>query len=185
MSEEKTPGLLLQSIAYLGQKRILKVLTPECGILSFLANRNTAAVFTTPFIYAEWVYEKSQREIYLLRDATLLDDLSALKKEYSHLVAAGQIAQDLLRTQLPGKACPEPFTLALACLRKLPLFQESAPLLAMFRLKLLFAEGLLSELPPPLSALLHTKSFSALAVLPENKEVCRQADLLFEESLAT
>jgi DNA repair protein RecO len=184
MSEEKTTGLLLQSIPYLGQTRILKILTPQSGLISLLTRRDIASIFTTPFVFAEWVYkEKSQREIHPLNDATLLDDLSTLKKDYSHLLAAAQIAQDLLRTQLPGKACHEPFALALACLRKLPLFQEPATLLAMFRLKLLSLEGLISDLPPMLERLLHAKSFNDLASLPKDQQVCREADLLFEQSL--
>jgi DNA repair protein RecO len=183
MTAEKTTGLLFHSIVYLGQKRILKVLTPETGLLSFLAKRAIAPVFTTPFVFAEWVYQKKERELYPLNDASLFDDLSLLKKSYPHLLAAGQIAQDLLRTQLPGKPCPELFTLALACLRKLPLFPDPAPLLSMFRLKLLFLEGLISDVPAPLEPLLHAKSFSALASRPLTPDTCAQVDRLFEESL--
>ena len=179
---ERTDGLLLHSIPYLGQQRILKVLTPETGLLSFLAKKSIVPIFTTPFVYAEWIYEKNNREIYPLRDASLLDELSGLKQNYPHLSAAGKIAQDLLRTQLPNKSCPELFALALACLRKLPLFQEPEILLAMFRLKLLSLEGLLSEVSDPLSDLLHAKSFAALAALPKDAANCRQVDLLFEES---
>ena len=182
MTEEKATGLLLQAIPYLGQKRILKVLTPEMGLLSFLAQRSIAPVFTTPFVYAEWVYKKNQRDIYPLRDASLLDDLSTLKQNYSHVTAAGQMAQDLLRTQFPNKPCPELFSLTLACFRKLSLFQDPALLLAMFRLKLLSLEGLISDLPSPLSALLCTKSFAGLASQPKDPQVCEQANLLFQES---
>ena len=185
MTEEKTIGLLLQSIAYLGQTRILKVLTPETGLISFLTKKRIGSVFTTPFVYAEWVYRKTTKEIYLLNDATLLDDLSGLKKDYLHLSAAGQIAQDLLRTQLPGKSCHEPFALALACLRKLPLFKDPLVLLAVFRLKLLSLEGLVSDLPAPLKSLLHAKSFSALASQAFDPQTCCEAALLFEQTLAT
>jgi len=181
MIEEKTAGILLQAIPYLGQKRILKILTPEEGLLSFIAQRSIAPVFTTPFVYAEWVYKKNQRELYPLNDATLLDDLAALKQTYAHVTAAGQMAQDLLRTQLPNKSCPELFALTLACFRKLPLFQDPNLLLAMFRLKLLSSEGLISELPTPLTELLHTKSFNALAAQPNDPHACHQAHLLFEE----
>jgi recombinational DNA repair protein (RecF pathway) len=185
ISTEKITGLLLQSIPYLGQKKILKILTPENGLLSCFATKRIDPILTTPFLLGEWVYMKNQRDIHPLIDATLIDDLSALKVNYQHLTTAGQIAQDLLRTQLPGKVAHEPLSLALACLRKLPLFQEPEILLATFRLKLLFLEGLLSfELPLPLTNLLLAKSFNRLASLPKEEQIYRQVDLLFEESLS-
>ncbi len=132
----KTTGLLLQSIPYLGQKKILKVLTPEQGLLSFFAKKSAL----TPFCLAEWVYFKSHKEVHSLRDTTLLDSLLELRQDYSTLTAAGAIVQDLLRTQLPNKKAP--FALVCAYLKKLPL---NPPLLAAsFRLKLLHHEGLLS-----------------------------------------
>lgn len=138
-----TVGLLLQSISYLGQKKILKVFTPELGLLSFFAQKTKL----DPFCLAEWVYRKTEKEIYPLQDATLLDPLLDLRSNYNALISAGAIAQDLLRTQLPGKRAPELFDLALLYLRKLP----SAPelLAASFKLKLLLHEGLLSEEPNP------------------------------------
>ncbi len=138
-----TPGLLLHSIPYLGQKKILKVFTPELGLLSFFAQKTKL----DPFCLAEWVYRKTEKEIYPLQDATLLDPLLDLRGTYNTLVAGGAIAQDLLRTQLPGKRATELFDLTLLYLRKL----SSAPeiLAASFKLKLLLHEGLLSEEPDP------------------------------------
>ncbi len=183
MTEEKTTGLLLQSIPYLGQKRILKVLTADSGLLSFFTKGKLSPVLATPFVFAEWVFQKTQKELYPLTDATLLDDLSHLKKDYPSLLAAGQLANDLLRTQVPGGDAQGPLTLALACLRKLPLFKEPAILLAAFRLKLLALEGLIDDLPPPLQELLAAKSFAHLASLSKDEQVCREVDLLFEEKL--
>lgn len=137
----KTPGLLLQSIPYLGQKKILKVLTPEHGLIAFFAKTTQL----TPFCLAEWVYLKSHKEIHPLQDSTLLDPLLELRQDYNTLAAAGAIAQDLLRTQLPGKKAP--FALACAYFKKLPLNPQI--LAASFRLKLLLHEGLLSPEPEP------------------------------------
>ena len=50
-------------------------------------------------------------------------------------------AQDLLRTQLPGKPAEAPFELAVACLRKIDIFAHPEVLIAAFRLKLLAVEG--------------------------------------------
>jgi len=173
----------LQSIPYLGQKKIIRVLSPESGLLSLFVLKRMSPILTTPFLLGEWVYRKGQKEIQQLTDAGLLDDLSALKTNYSHLAIAGLIAQDLLRTQFPGKAAHEPFALALACLRKLPQFCEPATLLAAFRLKLLFLEGLLSDVPLHLEPLLQAKSFHTLASLPKQEHFYAEIALLFEEAI--
>jgi hypothetical protein len=138
-----TPGLLLEAVPYLGQKKILKIFTPELGLLSLFAQKTKL----DPFCYCEWVYRKTEKEMHPLEDATLLDPLLQLRQDYRNLMAAGVIAKELLKTQMPGKRSPELFALALLYLRKLP----SAPELyaSSFRLKLLFHEGLLTEEPHP------------------------------------
>lgn len=176
--EEKMAGLLLQAIPYLGKKKILKVLT-DGGMLTLITSNNTA--LTAPFIWGEWVYLNNKKEIHPLVDGTLLDPLLSIKKSYDHLVVAGKIAQDLLKTQYPGKPARDALTLALACLRKLDLFSEPLMLLGVFRLKLLLAEGLLD--PTPFTSLLTPRSFSALAAIPKDEGLLRQVDLLFTEYL--
>lgn len=186
MSDEKTVGLLLQTVPYLAGRRIVKVLTSESGLLSFLAPRKISPALTTPFVWAEWVFAKDHREIQRLKDATLLDDLAALKQDYPRLAAAGQIARDLLRSQMPGKPAAELLALALACLRKLPLFIHPHLLAASFRLKLLSHEGLLHPVDlssPLLQTLAFSRSFHELSnVAPEEADL-RKIDLLIEERL--
>lgn len=135
-----TVGILLQAIPYLGQKKILKVFTPEEGLLSFFAQSTKL----DPFCIAEWVYrKKSQKEMYPLLDASLIDPLLHLRSDYATLSAAGQMAKDLLQTQLPHKKAPELFKLVVLYLQRLS--DAPATLLASFRLKLLHHEGLLSH----------------------------------------
>jgi DNA repair protein RecO len=140
--EEKISGLLLQSIPYLGQKKILKIFTPD-GLLSLFAKTSSLS----PFCLAEWVYQKTLKEIYPLKDSTLLDPLLQLRQNYATLSAAGSIARDLLRSQLPNKKAPELFQLACLYLRNLS--NAPAILAASFRLKLLVYEGLLAPDPEP------------------------------------
>jgi len=182
MSEEKTAGLLLHSIPYLGNKKILKVLTPE-GLLSFISGKKNLTALTIPFAWAEWVYStKNKKEIHPLQDGTILDDLSILKQNYATLSIAGQMAKDLLRTQMPGKPATEALTLTLACFRKLHLFAEPAILLAAFRLKLLHSEGLIGiEEAPEFETLLLSRSFIQLASLPKEEKLLYKIDLLFEQ----
>lgn len=147
MSEEKTPGLLLQAIPYLGSKKILKIFTPGAGLLSLFAKRVKNTALVSPFCLAEWVYQKGNREIYSLVDGSLTDGLFNLRSNYEVLSAAGEIAQDLLKTQLPGKPSHDLFALTSAIFQKLPSFKHPEILSALFRLKLLLHEGLLSLEP--------------------------------------
>ncbi|MDE3046525.1 MAG: DNA repair protein RecO [Verrucomicrobiota bacterium] len=189
--QERTIGLLLQSFPYLSSHRILKVLTPDAGLLTFMAlfAASKRAALTTPFLLAEWVYAKSKKEILTVTDASLLDPLSDLKKDFAYLSAAGRIAQDLLRTQLPGKPAQAPFELALACLRKVSYFPNPSILPILFRLRLLSLEGLLPlNIPvsptekPLLEQLLHCKSFAQLATLPRDELLFQKINNLFENS---
>src|SRR3990167_664814 len=99
---EKTDGILLAAIPYLGRKKILKIFTPEDGLLSLMATSSCTAL-TTPFCIAEWVYRKGNKEIHTMKDGSLIDGLLTLKQNYETVCAAGNMAQDLLRFQLPAK----------------------------------------------------------------------------------
>lgn len=185
--EEKTTGLLLQAIPYLERQKILKVLTAEHGLLTLIGDRKISSILSSPFVFAEWVYKTSSRPMYPLKDGTLLDDLRTIKENFSRLAAAGQIASDLLRTQLPGKNAAEPLVLALACLRKLALFAQPTLLNAAFRLKLLMCEGMLHEeelSSPFLQTLGLSRSFQELATLPFQTEELHKANALFEERVS-
>ena len=110
---ERSPGLLLQSIPYLGSHRILKVLTPEHGLISLLAKfaasrKRSWSALTTPFLLAEWVYVRGRTDLFLLKDGSLVDPFLSLKDSYGRLSTAGQMAQDLLKTQMPEKRARRP-----------------------------------------------------------------------------
>lgn len=148
--EETTEGILLQTIPYLGNTRILKVFTQKSGLETFLAkgvNKKSWTLFTTPFCLAEWVVRPSKSEMATLIDASLLDSLSELKNDYTVLFFAGQIAKSLLSFQLPKKKSAELYTLLYAYFKKLSLFEDPEVLVASFQLKILLWEGLLSLQP--------------------------------------
>src|SRR5580700_7758836 len=124
MIEEKSPGLLLQAIPYLGQKKILKVFTPDFGLISLISQRVRNSALVSPFCLVEWVYKKKNGEIYSLVDGSLIDGLYNLRTSYKALTTAGQIAQDLLRTQMPGKSSVELFALTTAIFQKIDSFDH-------------------------------------------------------------
>src|SRR3989338_2186460 len=144
MMEEKTEGILLHALPYLGHQKILKVFTPEGGLVSLIAKSRSLTPLTAPFLVAEWVYKKGKEDLHLLKEASLLHSLGALRDSYSALLAAGAIAQDLLRSQFPGKKGTGLYALTLAYLKKLSTSAQPPILVASFRLKLLVHEGWLA-----------------------------------------
>ncbi len=145
MNEQKTEeGVLLQTIPYLRDQRIIKVFTETHGLISLLVPKKSLHFLTDPFLIGEWIYEKGKNDLYRLIDGTVTDSLSHLRIEFSFLQAAGEIAQDLLKTQYPEKKGKDLYRLVTVYLKKLknPLFPTT--LLASFRLKLLLHDGLLA-----------------------------------------
>ncbi len=147
---ERSPGLLLQSISYLGSHRILKVLTPEHGLISLLAKfaasrKRSWSALTTPFLLAEWVYVRGKSDLSVLKDGSLVEPFLELKTSYGRLSTAGQMAQDLLRTQMPEKRAEGPFSLAVESFQELGAGKNPADVLVHFRKALLDWEGLWNE----------------------------------------
>ena len=148
----RSQGLLLHSFPYLESHRILKIFTPDQGLITLMARfaaskKSRLSALSTPFLLGEWVYTQDKREIHTLKDGTPLDDFAQLKDDYERLAAAGQIAQDLLKTQMPGKEAPLLFNLAVSYFRRFSQAPTPAMLAASFRLKLLVLEGLIHPAP--------------------------------------
>lgn len=143
MEEKKTEGLLLQTIPYLSNQKILKVLTSDAGLITLMAKKKSLQPFTQPFLIAEWVYTIGKGEIHTLKDASLCLDLSELRVSYPVISAAGLIAQDLLKSQCPEKNGRGPYALTVAFFQKLPQSASLEAMIASFRLKLLMHDGLL------------------------------------------
>ena len=116
----KTAGLLLQKTPYLGHQTILKVFAPEHGMLTFFAQK----ISFTPFALIECVYRPQEKEMQKLMDCSLIDPLWNLRQSYDSVLAAGSIAHDLLRTQMPNKKANELFDLTVFYLKKLPIAAE-------------------------------------------------------------
>lgn len=142
--EEKAPGLLLQAIPYLGQKKILKVFTPHLGVISLITKKKQESALLSPFCLAEWVYRKGRNDLYLLLDGSVSDSLFDLRKTYEALSSAGTIARDLIHLQMPGSFAAEMFVLTSMIFQKMGSFEHPGVLVALFRLKWLQHEGLLS-----------------------------------------
>ena len=146
MTEEKIEGIILRVTPYKDQHRIITLFTPQ-GMMSVLAKRVSTTekrALLSPFSQIELVYQKKQSDLLTFKDGSLLSDNRFLREKWDYLETAGKMGQLLLRSQLPGKPAPLLYSLYLACLKQLPKFEETSPLLLMFYLKFLTHEGLLS-----------------------------------------
>ncbi len=144
MEKKKTEGILLSASTYLERQKILKVFTSQEGLITLFAKKTSFASLYSPFLIGEWVYEQKTTDLYLLKDASLIQDLSDLRQNYAALLSAGKIAQNLLKSQLNGKPSPLLYALTAKYFEKLQTFPKPENLAASFDLKLLLHEGLLN-----------------------------------------
>lgn len=145
--EERVQAIVLKTLDYRDHQRIVTVMTSEIGLLSFLIRglkKGSRFILTTPFSHGEYVLKKRKGDLLSFRDGTLFSDHEALRSDYKRLKTAGDMANLLLKTQLPGKPAPQLFALFLAYLKKMPLFEDPHVLSLSFTLKLMTHDGWIS-----------------------------------------
>jgi DNA repair protein RecO (recombination protein O) len=145
---EKTEGVTLKAVPYKDGEKILSVFSKENGLATFIIKKlslkkpellNGANLFCL----SEFVYLKGQREIYFLKDLTLLNSHLFLREDLSYIEQAALMARALCDSQLPNKKAPELYELFKKYLLKIPEFKNELTLAYSFILKLLLHEGLL------------------------------------------
>jgi DNA repair protein RecO len=142
--EKVSQGLLLQAIPYLGSGRILKVFTRKEGLISLFTKTRKLGSLGSPFCIGEWVYQDGSKDLYKLKDASLVDPLLDLRTSFEAISSAGLIAQEILKSQLPSPTSPLLYELLIKYFKKLSQFTNPEILPLSFRCKLLLYEGLLS-----------------------------------------
>lgn len=188
MQEKKTEGILLKSIPYLGRKKILKVLTKNEGMLSFITNKKELSHLSEPFLEAEWVYRVGKSDLYPLLDGSILNDFHKLKESFEKIKASSRIAKLILDLLLPEKKAPALYALTKAYLQKLEESFYPTSLFYSFGLKLLLHEGLLSleksctECQNP-SQILHVGESYCLKHGPQKKTAFTEIEWNFLETL--
>ncbi|HEX4839490.1 MAG TPA: DNA repair protein RecO [Rhabdochlamydiaceae bacterium] len=147
MAIERAEGIVLRSTLYKESHRIISLFTSEAGLISVMVKgvkTPERMALLTPFSQIEVFFRKKLSDLYSLKDGSLIANNLFLREKWDYLETAGKMAQLILHSQMPGKPAPLLYALFLACLKQLPHFEEPAPLLLLFYLKLLTHEGLLS-----------------------------------------
>ncbi len=197
MQLEKTEGIVLRSLTYQEDARILTLFTKDLGLISLMLKgvsprslQKMAAA--SPFCQAEFVYFKGQSDMLHYRDSTLLNEHLFLRNKLSSLQTAGALVQALLKSQMPGKSSPALYHLLDTYLKQIPAFSDSAPLVTSFYLKILSHEGvlLLSDLAASpqegalLEELLSARSFEKLKTITLPATLAEKAALYFQSTVS-
>jgi DNA repair protein RecO len=168
MKEERTEGVVLKAVLHKDQERIITIFTHDHGLMSLIVKRiQGRMMLTTPLCRAEFIYTKGRSDLYRLQDGSVIDSFLELRNHLHHLQAAGELAQAILHSQLPGKSSPKLYALLCAYLKNISLFPDPLPLTLSFRLKLLSHDGLLhwDDLSAEMRTLGQARSFHHLSTL--------------------
>ena len=147
MADERVEGIVLRTTLYKETHRVITLFTSEAGLISLMAKgvkTPERLALLSPFSQIEVFFRRKLSDLYLMKDGSLLSDNLFLREKWGYLETAGKMGTMILHSQMPGKPAPLLYALFLACLKQLPHFEEPAPLLLLFYLKLLTHEGLLS-----------------------------------------
>lgn len=145
-----TEGIILRAIDFKDYDRILTVFTEKEGVVSLYvkgANRrsNPHHQITIPFTQAEFVYTiKTNTELYTCTEISVVNYHLKLRDQPIFLKTGCDLLKMIQTSQLPEKPAPQLYQLLIKCLQVLPEFPSPQILNAVFRLKLLKHEGLLT-----------------------------------------
>jgi DNA repair protein RecO (recombination protein O) len=162
---EKVEGIVLRSLPYREQEKILTLFTAERGLISLIVKKiskksSHLLALSSLFCQGEFLYEKGNSDLYRFLDGSLLDEHLFLRQNWRYLEAASKLTKALLHSQLPGKPAPHLYALFISYLRQIPHFEEPLGLFASFYLKLLHHEGVLGA--TRFQPLLSVRSFTEL-----------------------
>lgn len=149
--EERTQGIVLRSLDYRENQRIITLFTP-LGLISLIVKRiqrrsSHLLTLTTLFCEGEFLFKKGRSDLYAFLDGSVLDVHLPLRDQLASLKAAGSLGQALLASQFAGRVSPALYQLFRCYLRQIPAFAPPGALIASFQLKLLAHDGLLSLTP--------------------------------------
>jgi DNA repair protein RecO len=103
---------------------------------------------TEPLCEVEFVYTKGSSDLLKFQDGTLIDPHLNLREKYSFLQTALEMAQAVLKSQMPEKPSPLLYALFSSFLKQIPYFSFPDSLLGSFYLKFLKHEGHFNSAAP-------------------------------------
>ncbi len=174
--EEQTEAIVLRSIKFKEQQRIITLFTKESGVLSLIVKgvhqkKGSLINLTTPLCRGEFHYRKGPSNLHRFLDGSILDMHLPLRQSYDHLETASLHLQAINISQLPDTPAPILYALCASYLKQLKEFDHPKTLTGSFYLKLLKHEGLIA---------LHSKCHQCNAVaqtLSEGENLCTMCSM--------
>lgn len=146
--EHQTEGIVLTSIPFKDNDRLVTLLSPDYGLLKLFmkgVNRPKNAYFALkePLTHIDLVFREKRGDFHLFLEGKLLNSFMPIRSSYPHLMASFELVRMLLKTLLPSQPCPEVFLLLKKYFLQFQNFKDPQVLVSSFYLKLLLFEGLL------------------------------------------
>ncbi len=193
-------AIVLKSTPYEDDGKILKIFTKDLGVISVIVKNlikkgSYLQTLTSPLALGEFHLIKRQSDLYVLKEATLIDGYFEIRQDLKKLEAACIILKSLLKSQFLEKSSDALFQLTTSYLRKMKTLKNPTTLALSFQLKLLNFEGLYPEKKEDLSSpfseiewltaecLCHAKKFETLENLEIDAELEIKICSLFEERI--
>lgn len=144
---EKTEGVILSTLNFQDYDQILKVFTPEHGVVKFIFKRAQSlkgrqGAILAPLSRAEFHYVKGKGEFHKCREVCMLNPHLSLRQELAWLQAGCELLNIIQQSQLEQKGAPALYKLLISYLEKIPLMADPLVLGASLRLKVLRHDGL-------------------------------------------
>lgn len=159
MHQERTEGIVLLSLDYKENQKIITIFSQDAGVMSLIlknpSKRNCRQLtLSSPFCQAEFIYRKGRSELCTFIDGHPINENLHLRSQLSFVQTAGLLTKAILTSQLPGKAAPDLYRLFTLYFKQITTFDDPSILISSFYLKLLKHEGL-TEISSLCSTCLH------------------------------
>lgn len=144
---ERTEGVILTTLDFQDYDQILKVFTPENGIVKFIFKRAKSqktrqGAILAPLSRAEFHYVRGKGEFHKCREVCMLNPHLSLRQELTWLQTGCEMLQIILQSQMEDKPAPALYKLLISYLEKIPLMTDPHVLISSLRLKVLRHDGL-------------------------------------------
>lgn len=145
----QTRALVLGSIPHKELNQILSLFSPTLGRISvYMRNTKKSVIeqgaLCSALTVGEFTIRQTRTDLYRFEEGKALNLHFPLRKEYPLLETALLCLKSLKEGVWRGAPSPELFHLTLKILERIPYFTQPQTALALFRIKLLKHEGLLS-----------------------------------------
>jgi DNA repair protein RecO len=147
MQHISTKAITLRSFFFKDKQKITTAFSEKLGMISMIMKKPAArhsnfTAFSEMFCEAEVFCTKKNSDLLKFEEGDILNLHLPLRGQFAHLQTASELAQALLRSQMPGKPAPALYNLFSSFLRQIPHTHCLNTLKSCFYVKILIHDGL-------------------------------------------